>query len=130
MVDDYGHHPTEVAAVIDTARELWPKQKIAMVYQPHRYTRTRDLFDDFARVLSAVDGLMLLDVYTAGEQPIAGADSKALCQAIRQRGGVNPIFAVDPDEALELLENFARDVDVLIVQGAGNVSAISRQLRR
>jgi UDP-N-acetylmuramate--alanine ligase len=129
MVDDYGHHPTEVAAVIATARKVWPQARIAMVYQPHRYTRTRDLFDDFVRVLSEVDDLLLIDIYAAGETPIAGADGKSLCQAIRQRGGISPVFARDPDEALQLLETFCAQADVLLVQGAGNVNQISNALR-
>jgi len=129
MVDDYGHHPTEVAAVIDTARQVWPGKRLAMVYQPHRYTRTRDLFDDFVRVLSTVDDLMILDVYAASETPIPGADGKALCQAMRQRGDIAPVFVRDTDEALELMANFSNVADILLIQGAGNVSAISTQLR-
>ena len=129
LVDDYGHHPTEVAAVIETARDLWPEKNIGMVYQPHRYSRTKDLFDDFVRVLSTVDNLMVLDVYSAGEALISGADGKSLCQAIRQRGDVNPVFAQDPQEAISLLEHFVASVDVLIVQGAGNVNVISNHLR-
>ena len=129
MVDDYGHHPTEVAAVIETARTVWPEARIGMAYQPHRYSRTRDLFEDFVRVLSEVDQLMLLDVYAAGETPISGADGKALSQAIRQRGKLAPVFARDPAEALQLLPGFVQEIDVLIVQGAGNVSQISNTLR-
>ncbi len=129
LVDDYGHHPTEVLAVIGTARELWPQLRIGMVYQPHRYSRTYELFDDFSRVLSGVDALMLLDVYAAGEEPIPGADSRALCQSIRTRGAVNPILATDVDEAFSLLGNFAESLDVLIVQGAGNISTLSKRLR-
>jgi len=129
MVDDYGHHPTEVAAVIATARQVWPGKRLAMVYQPHRYTRTRDLFEDFVRVLSEVDALMLVEVYSAGEAAIAGADGKSLCRAIRQRGDLGPIYARDPAEALELLPNFCSGFDVLLVQGAGNVSQVSDRLR-
>ena len=128
VVDDYGHHPTEVEAVIKTARQVWPERRLAMVYQPHRFSRTKDLFDDFVRVLSAVDTLLLLDVYAAGESRIDGADSQALAQAIRQRGEVNPIYAVDAQEALGLLPNFLAADDVLLVQGAGNVNAISNAL--
>jgi UDP-N-acetylmuramate--alanine ligase len=128
LVDDYGHHPTEVEAVIKTARQVWPDRRLAMVYQPHRYSRTKDLFDDFVRVLSGVDALMLLDVYAAGEARIDGADSKALAQAIRQRGELNPIYALDAEEALGLLENFVAADDVLLVQGAGNVNTISNTL--
>ena len=130
LVDDYGHHPTEVAAVIETARSVWPDRRIAMVYQPHRYTRTQELFEDFVRVLSSVDALLLLDVYPAGEKPIPGADGPALSQAIRQRGLVSPTFAQDPDEALTLLASFCAADDVLIVQGAGNVSVVSKTLKR
>lgn len=129
LVDDYGHHPTEVAAVIDTARRVWPERRLAMVYQPHRFSRTQDLFEDFVRVLSTVDALLLLDVYGAGEKPIPGADGPALSQAIRQRGGVSPVFAQDANEALGLLEAFCQQDDILVVQGAGNVSAVSRGLR-
>ena len=129
LVDDYGHHPTEVEAVIKTARRVWPGEKIAMVYQPHRYSRTRDLFDDFVRVLSEVDTLILLEVYSAGEAPISGADSKALAQAIRQRGQVSPVYAQDPEEALVLLPSLLKEGEVLLVQGAGNVNVISNSLR-
>ncbi len=128
LVDDYGHHPTEVEAVISTARDMWPERRIVMAYQPHRYSRTRDLYDDFVRVLSGVDALVLLEVYAAGETPIAGADGKALCQGIRQRGDVLPVFAADTDEALAILAGLADESDVLIVQGAGNVNRISQLL--
>ncbi len=128
LVDDYGHHPTEVDAVIKTARGVWPDRRLVMIYQPHRYSRTKDLFDDFVRVLSGVDALVLLDVYSAGEERINGADSKALAQAIRQRGQVNPVYAKDSAEALQLLPQFVAAQDVLLVQGAGNVSTISNTL--
>src|SRR6056297_3365910 len=93
LVDDYGHHPTEVAAVIRTARDCWPGRRLVMVYQPHRYSRTRDLYDDFTRVLAGVDLLLLLDVYAAGEAPIAGADGRSLARSLRQRGPRDPVFA-------------------------------------
>jgi UDP-N-acetylmuramate--alanine ligase len=128
LVDDYGHHPTEVAAVIATARKLWPTRRLVMIYQPHRYTRTRDLYDDFVRVLSQNDALMLLEVYAAGERAIAGADGKSLCQGIRQRGGMVPVFARDTGEALTILGDYLEPDDVVIVQGAGNVNQISEQL--
>jgi UDP-N-acetylmuramate--alanine ligase len=129
VVDDYGHHPTEVAAVIDTARKVWPGRRLVMVYQPHRYTRTIDLYDDFTKVLSTVDKLVLLEVYSAGEDYIAGADGHALSQGIRERGLVNPIYAANPDEAHALLPNIVEEGDVVIVQGAGNVNQVSRRLR-
>jgi UDP-N-acetylmuramate--alanine ligase len=129
LVDDYGHHPTEVEAVISTARQIWPERRLVMVYQPHRFSRTNDLFDDFVRVLSTVDVLLLLDVYAAGEKPIDGADSRALIAAIRQRGQISPVHAKDTTEAMQLLPNICQTDDVLLVQGAGNVSALSKTLR-
>ena len=129
LVDDYGHHPTEVRAVLETVRRVWPGRRLVMVYQPHRYSRTRDLFDAFVEVLSGVDELILVDVYSAGEAPIAGADGRALCCAIRRRAGIEPRFAADPGVALELLGGVARDGDVVLVQGAGNVNQVSNRLR-
>jgi UDP-N-acetylmuramate--alanine ligase len=129
VVDDYGHHPTEVAMVIEAARKVWPDRRLVMTYQPHRYTRTHDLYDDFTKVLSTVDKLVLLEVYAAGEDPIAGADSHALCQGIRERGSLNPIYAANPAEAFDLLPNILENGDVLLVQGAGNVNQLSNRLR-
>ena len=129
LVDDYGHHPTEVGAVIATVRAQWPDKRLVMAYQPHRYSRTRDLFEDFVQVLGKVDELVLLDVYSAGEAAIAGADGRALSQAIRQRGSLSPTFAETPDDGYELLGAVCQDDDVLLVQGAGNVSQISRRLK-
>ena len=129
LVDDYGHHPTEVEAVIATARQVWPERRLVMIYQPHRYSRTKDLFDDFVRVLSAVDVLLLLDVYAAGEKPIDGADSRSLIASIRQRGQISPMHAKDTTEAMQLLPNICETDDVVLVQGAGNVSALSKALR-
>lgn len=129
MVDDYGHHPTEVAAVIETARKVWPERRLLMVYQPHRYSRTKDLFEDFVQTLGEVDALLLVDVYAAGETVIPGADGRTLSQAIRQRGQLSPVFAQNPEEALELLPATVQAGDVLLVQGAGNVSQISQALR-
>jgi UDP-N-acetylmuramate--alanine ligase len=129
LIDDYGHHPTEVERVIETARAVWPDRRLVMIYQPHRFTRTHDLYDDFVRVLSHVDKLVLLEVYAAGESYIAGADGRALCQGIRERGRLNPVYAADPDEALSLLPGLLESGDLLLVQGAGNVSHLSRRLR-
>ena len=128
LVDDYGHHPTEVRTVIETARSVWPERRLVMVYQPHRYTRTQELYDDFVKVLPLVDLLLIVEVYAAGEDMIAGADGRALCRGVRRFGGMNPLFTETPEEALELLESLLRDDDVLIVQGAGNVSRVSRRL--
>ena len=128
LVDDYGHHPTEVRAVIETARSVWPERRLVMVYQPHRYTRTQDLYDDFVKVLLLVDLLLIVEVYAAGEDLIAGADGRALCRGVRRFGGTNPLFTATPDEALEVLRSLLRNDDVVIVQGAGNVSRVSRGL--
>jgi len=129
LVDDYGHHPTELRAVIDTARSVWPDRRLVMVYQPHRYSRTHDLYDDFVKELSAVDKLVLLEVYSAGEAYVRGADGRALAQGIRERGGVNPVYVDDTAEALAVLPHVIEEGDVVIVQGAGNVSQLSRHLR-
>lgn len=128
LIDDYGHHPREITATIQSARSSWPGKRVAMIFQPHRYTRTRDLFEDFVQVLSSVDVLLLLDIYSAGESPILGADSRALCHSIRQRGRVEPFFVSHPEELPSLLTQVLRDDDVLIAQGAGNVSNIITHL--
>jgi len=128
LVDDYGHHPREVEATIKAVREGWPDRRLVMMFQPHRYTRTRDLYEDFVDVLSEVDTLLMLEVYAAGEDPIPGADAKALCRSIRQRGQVEPIYVDDPAKLPALLEKHLQDGDLFITQGAGNVSAIAASL--
>ena len=115
---------------IETARNVWPERRLVMAYQPHRFTRTRDLYDDFVRVLSDPDLLVLLEVYGAGEEPIPGADGKALARGLRQRGTADPVYARTPEEALALLPGLLREDDVLLVQGAGNVNQISSGLTR
>ena len=128
LVDDYGHHPTEVRATLDSVHQAWPGRRVVMVYQPHRYTRTRDLYEDFVAVLSGCDALVLLDVYPAGEAPIPGADSRSLMRSIRQRGQVEPIFAERIEDVPELLGTIIRDGDVIVTQGAGNVSRLAQDL--
>ena len=128
LVDDYGHHPTEVKATLSAARTNWPNNKIVMIYQPHRYTRTRDLYEDFVDVLSGVDVLLMLDVYAASEQPIDGADSKSLCRSIRQRGDVEPVYVGSISKLDGILDNVVSDGDIVMTQGAGNVSQIAKQL--
>ena len=128
MVDDYGHHPSEVNATIQAARNGWPDRRLVMLFQPHRYTRTRDLFDDFAQVLSQVDALVMLDVYSAGEQPITGADSRSLCRSIRNRGKVDPIYVSDLDLLPEIMQELLKGGDLLLTQGAGSVGRVARQL--
>jgi len=128
LVDDYGHHPTEVAATIGAVRQAWPERRLVMVYQPHRYTRTRDLYEDFAAVLSGVDTLLLLEVYSAGEDPIPGADSRNLCRTIRGRGQIDPIFVERPEQVAEVLKSVVRAGDVVLTQGAGNIGALAAEL--
>ena len=128
LVDDYGHHPTEVQATINAARAGWPDKRIVMAYQPHRYTRTRDLYDDFAHVLSQVDQLLLLDVFPAGEDHITGADSRSLCRTIRQRTPKEPIFVPKAKDLPSILADVITDNDIVITQGAGNIGAVVKTL--
>jgi UDP-N-acetylmuramate--alanine ligase len=128
LVDDYGHHPREIAATLQAGRQSWPERRFVMVYQPHRYTRTRDLFNDFCDVLSTPDALLLLDVYSAGEARIEGADGVALTEAIRARGKVMPVFVNQHQELPAILQTVLRDGDVLLMQGAGNIGMLAAQL--
>lgn len=121
LLDDYAHHPREVAAVIEAVRSGWPGQRLVVAFQPHRYTRTRDLFDDFVRVLSDTDLLFMTDVYPAGEAPIAGADSPALCRAIRQRGQVDPVLVRGIDELCTVMPGLLRANDIVVSLGAGSI---------
>ena len=128
LVDDYGHHPREVEATLEALRQAWPERRAVVVFQPHRYTRTRDLFEDFVKVLSTVDVLVLLDIYAAGETVIAGAEGKTLSGAIRMRGQVDPVFVEDRNELVQILAGIVRPDDVLLTMGAGNVGQIAAQL--
>jgi UDP-N-acetylmuramate--alanine ligase len=128
FVDDYGHHPRELAATLDSARQAFPGRRLVVVFQPHRYTRTRDLFEDFVGVLSKVDVLVLLDVYAAGEAPLAGADGRSLSRAIRLRGLVDPIFMPKADELQEILPKLLVAGDVVLTLGAGNIGALALDL--
>ncbi len=127
LVDDYGHHPSEVAATIAAVREGWPDKRLVMVYQPHRYSRTRDLYEDFVKVLADVDQLLLLDVYSAGEEPIVGADSKSLCRSLRQRGK-EPLHVASSSELAGVLANTLQDNDLVLTQGAGNIGQLVKKL--
>jgi UDP-N-acetylmuramate--alanine ligase len=129
LVDDYGHHPKEVEATIKAARASHPDRRLVMLFQPHRYSRTRDCFDDFVDVLSQVDQLLLLEVYSAGEKQIVGADSRSLARSIRLRGEVEPIL-IDPVEGHlpNVIQKVLQANDLLLTQGAGNVGAISVEL--
>ena len=128
LVDDYGHHPTEVRATLDSVRQAWPGRRLVMVYQPHRYTRTRDLYEDFVAVLSGCDALVLLEVYSAGEESIPGADGRSLSRSIRQRGQVEPLFAESIDEVPALLCSVVAEDDVVVTQGAGDIGRLAQDL--
>ncbi|HBN14171.1 MAG: UDP-N-acetylmuramate--L-alanine ligase [Gammaproteobacteria bacterium] len=128
LLDDYGHHPSEVAATIAALRAGWSQARIVMIYQPHRYTRTKDLYEDFVTVLSEVDVLLMLDVYSAGEEAIPGADSRSLCRSIRMRGKIDPVFVKSEDSVRDVLKDIVKDGDVVITQGAGSVGALARAL--
>lgn len=128
LIDDYGHHPSEVKAVIDAIRGSWPGQRLVMIYQPHRYSRTKALFEDFAATLSEVNVLLMLDVYSAGEESIPGVDSRTLCGNIRQRGFVDPIFIEEPQQLMATLSGIVQDGDIVLTQGAGNIGKIAKQL--
>ncbi len=128
LVDDYGHHPKELEAVFAAARGGWPDQRLVVAFQPHRYSRTRDLFDEFAAVLSSVDALVLTEVYPAGETPIAGADAKALARAIRARGRIDPVVVNAAGELASVLPDVLQDGDLLLLMGAGDIGHAAQQL--
>lgn len=128
LVDDYGHHPREIAATLEALKQAWPQRRSVVVFQPHRYTRTRDLFEDFVRILSTVDVLILLNIYTAGEVHITGADGRSLCRAIRMRGQVDPVFVEQRQELAQILVGIVQPGDVVLTMGAGNVGQIATTL--
>lgn len=128
LIDDYGHHPVEMAATIAAARGAFPGRRLVMVFQPHRYTRTRDCFEDFARVLSSVDALLLTEVYAAGESPIVAADGRALARAVRVLGKVEPVFVVQVAELPAAIRGAVRDGDVVLAMGAGSIGTVAGRL--
>jgi len=121
LVDDYGHHPRELEVTLEAARRAWPGRRLVVVFQPHRYSRTRDLLDDFSHVLADQDPLIITEVYPAGEVPLAGADGRALCRSIRQRGKTDPVFVESLDDLAGVLEGIAQDGDVILTLGAGDI---------
>ena len=130
LVDDYGHHPSELAAVFDAARGGWPDKRLVVAFQPHRYSRTRDLFDEFTAVLSTVDAVVLTDVYAAGEAPILGADAKSLARSIRARGRLDPVVVGAAQELRTVLADVLMDGDLLLVMGAGDIGAVCNDLAK
>ena len=128
LVDDYGHHPRELAATLEAARSGWPGRRVVLVFQPHRYTRTQEQFEDFVAVLSTADVLVLCEVYPAGETPIPGADGRTLSRAVRARGEVDPVFAADLEEVPRVLGNLLEDGDLVLTLGAGDIGALAARL--
>jgi UDP-N-acetylmuramate--alanine ligase len=128
LIDDYGHHPREIAATLEAAYAGWPDRRLVLVFQPHRYTRTRDLFEDFVQVLSQVDVLLLLEIYSAGEEPIRGADGRALWRAIQAYGQVNPVWVEEIEAVPGVLRGLLREGDMLLTLGAGDIGALARRL--
>lgn len=125
LVDDYGHHPREVEVTLDAIRKGFPERRLVTLFQPHRYSRTRDLYEDFVRVLSEPDVLLLMDVYPAGEKPIAGAEGRALCRSIRQRGSIDPVFVERDEDIAQVLSKVLKPGDLLLTQGAGDVGNLA-----
>ena len=128
LVDDYGHHPREVAATLDAVRAGWPGQRLVLAFQPHRYSRTQDAFEDFVAVLSQVDVLILAEVFAAGETPIAGADGRALSRAIRARGQVDPVFLDNIEDLPVRLKDLVADGDIVVTMGAGNIGLVAANM--
>jgi UDP-N-acetylmuramate--alanine ligase len=128
LIDDYGHHPAEMIATLEAARGAFPGRRIVLAFQPHRYTRTRDLFEDFVRVLSTADALLLAEVYPAGEAPIVAADGRSLARAVRVAGKVEPVFVEDIAQMADAIRRVARDGDVVVTMGAGSIGGVPAQL--
>lgn len=128
VVDDYGHHPAEMRATLEAARGAWPDRRIVLAFQPHRYTRTRDCFEDFVDVLSKADAVLLTEVYSAGEAPLVAADGRALTRAVRVAGRVEPVFVENVADLPEAIRNVVEDGDVVVVMGAGSISKVAAQM--
>ncbi|MCW5625671.1 MAG: UDP-N-acetylmuramate--L-alanine ligase, partial [Burkholderiales bacterium] len=124
LIDDYGHHPAEMAATLAAVRGAFPGRRLVLAFQPHRYTRTRDVFEDFVKILSSVDMLLLTEVYAAGEAPIVAADGRSLARAIRVKGPVEPIFVEDWKELPAAIVNAAQPGDVVVTMGAGSIGQV------
>jgi UDP-N-acetylmuramate--alanine ligase len=128
FVDDYGHHPSEISATLEAVRNGWPERRLVTVFQPHRYSRTFDLFDDFAQVLTNTDLLIITEVFPAGEAPITGADGRSLCRAVRGRGRVDPVFVEDLSSLPDVLGSVLQAGDLVLTLGAGSIGAAAAAL--
>ncbi len=129
VIEDYGHHPTELTATITAARSGWPDKRIVSVFQPHRYSRTHALFDEFSQALADSDMVVLTDIYPAGEEAIDGVDSGALCQSIRARGRVNPVLISNVLDLPRELPSMLEDGDLVLLFGAGNIGQVAQEIR-
>jgi UDP-N-acetylmuramate--alanine ligase len=128
LIDDYGHHPVEMAAVIAAARGAFPQRRLVLAFQPHRFTRTRDCFEDFVKVMGQADSILLTEVYSAGESPIVAADGRSLARALRVAGKVDPVFVDDVGDLAAAIVDHARDGDVVISMGAGSIAAVPQRV--
>jgi UDP-N-acetylmuramate--alanine ligase len=128
LVDDYAHHPVELQATLSAARGCWPDRRLVVVFQPHRYSRTNDLFEDFVQVLAEQTNLLVCEVYAAGEETLSAASGKSLCQAIRARGSTQPIFVPDVDELANVLCPLIQDGDIVLTLGAGSIGRVAREI--
>lgn len=128
LIDDYGHHPTEIAATLEAVRQAYPQRRLVLAFQPHRYSRVRDLIDDFGKTLSTADVLLVSEVYAAGETPITGADGRALCRVVRSRGHIEPVFIEDITELASVLKDILQHNDVLVTMGAGHINVVAHGL--
>ena len=128
LIDDYGHHPAEMAATLAAARGAFPGRRLVLAFQPHRYTRTRDCFEDFVKVIGSADAVLLADVYAAGEAPIVAADGRALARAVRVAGKVEPVFVEDIADLANALRALVREGDVVVTMGAGSIGGVAAQL--
>jgi len=130
LVDDYGHHPTEVEATIQAARAVWPERRLLVIFQPHRYSRTKDLYEDFVSALSEVDVLLLTEVYAAGEAKIIGADGRSLARSIRNRGQIDPVFVEQAENIPDILKGVMQENDIVLTLGAGSIGQVAKQLQQ
>ena len=128
IIDDYAHHPREIEATLEAVRAGWPGRRVIVIFQPHRYTRTRDLFEDFCSVLSELEVLFMLEAYPAGEKPVTGADSRSLCRALRLRGKVEPVFVKDRNDIAAMLPPVVGDGDIVLILGAGDIGSLGPDL--
>lgn len=128
MIDDYGHHPVEMNATIEAARGAYPGQRLVLVFQPHRFSRTRDCFEDFIKVISTVDIVLLTEVYAAGEAKIIGADGRALARALRMAGKIEPVFVDKVDDLPNAIVDIAKNGDIVLCMGAGSIGLVPQKL--